>query len=84
MMTLKDFKRQRFQILQTFHVQHILGGYSFIPKEFLEKWVLRLQQLMQTFFNHYQASPKPKRFKCSTPAFKYHSSTIALKTLQAS
>ena len=34
----KNNKPQRFQILQTFRVQkQILEGYSFLPKEFLEK-----------------------------------------------
>ena len=52
-MTLNDFEWQGFQILQTFQVQHILKGYSFLPKEFPKKWVLRLQQLMQASLNHY-------------------------------
>ena len=42
---------------------------------------------MQAFLNHYQASSKrlqPKRFNCSTPSFKYHSSIIALNTFRAS
>ena len=40
----KNNDLQRFQILQTFHVQKkILEGYSFLSKEFLEKWGLRLQ-----------------------------------------
>ena len=41
---------------------------------------------MPASFNHYQASlkrPKPKRFNCSTPAFKYHLSIIALNTFWA-
>ena len=53
MMTLKDFKWQEFQILQTFQVQYLLEGYSLLPKEFPKKWVLRLQQLMQASLNHY-------------------------------
>ena len=36
-MTFNDFKWQGFQILQTFQVQHILKGYSFLPKEFPKK-----------------------------------------------
>ena len=86
-MILKDFKWYGFQSLQTFKVQKILEGYSFLPKEFPGKnGFLKLQQLIQNSLNHYQASlkrPKLKRSKCLTPDFKYHSSTITLNTFRA-
>ena len=39
----KNNDPQRFQILQTFQVQkQILKGYSFLPKEFPEKWGFKI------------------------------------------
>ena len=58
----------------------------FFTRTFQKNKVLRLQQLMQASFSHYQAPskrPKPRRFKCSTPGFKYHLSIIPLNTFQA-
>ena len=84
-MTLKDFKSSKLFKSKNKSLRFI----HFFPRNLQKKKkneVLRLQQLMQASFHHYQAPskrPEPRRFNCSTLGFKYHLS-ITLDTFQAS
>ena len=84
-MTLKDFKSSKLFKSKNKSLRFI----HFFPRNLQKKKkneVLRLQQLMQASFHHYQAPskrPEPRRFNCSTLGFKYHLS-ITVDTFQAS
>ena len=84
----KNNDPQRFQILQTFQVQKkILEGYSFLPKEFPEKWCFKIatayaslpSSLPGTFKNTWT-----QKIQMLNPGFKYHLSITPLNTFQAS
>ena len=82
-MTFKDFKSSKLFKSKNKSLRVI----HFFLRNFQKNVVLRLQQLMQVSFHHYQAPlkrSKPRRFKCSTPGFKYHLSITPLNTFQAS